>query len=170
MRNSRLLPLLAIVPALLTGCRGMAALAPMVVPHAGTFIAMAAISAELSAQSDVPVVVVPVAEEEAPRDFEQVDLNDPAFKPSASTGTPAFSQGTARAALDVDVSACRERGLPAGYGAATITFEPSGRVSRVTLRQPISEDAQLCMRDAFDVAIPAFSGSAVDVPTRYYAK
>ncbi len=168
MRNTGFLPLLVLVPALLTGCRGALAVVPMLVPHAGTVIAMTAIAAELAAQNDVPVA--PLVVEEPPGDFEQVDLNEPAFKPTNVSDLPTFSQGTARAALDVDVSGCRERGLPSGYGSAAITFEPTGGVSRVTLHQTMSEDAQLCMRDAFDVTMPAFRGTAVDVPTRYYAK
>jgi hypothetical protein len=167
MRNTLLLPLLMIVPALLGGCGPSVRLVPVVLPKVATVIAITAVAGEIDAENQ-PVVAAPV--EEAPRDFTQVDLNEPAFKATPPSALPEFSQATARAALDVDVSACRERGLPAGYGAASITFEPTGTVSRVTLRQPMSEDAQMCMRDAFNVTIPSFSGSAVEVPTRYFAR
>lgn len=166
MNDAPLLPLLAILPALLGGCAGLRVV-PMVLPSVTTVIAVSAISGELSTQ-ETPVAKEAVVEPLG--DFEQVDLNQPGFQATPASDLQPFSQATARSALEVDVSACRARGLPGGYGAATITFEPSGTVSRVTLCQPMSEDAQLCMRDAFDVTIPPFSGGAVDVPTRYYAR
>ena len=140
----------------------------MLLPNVATMIAVTAVAGEIDAESQP--VVTPIAVDETPRDFTPIDLNDPAFTRTPPPAVAEFSQATARAALDVDVSACRERGLPAGYGAASVTFEPTGTVSRVTLRQPMSEDAQTCMRDAFNVTIPAFRGSAVDVPTRYFAR
>ena len=183
---------LFVFPCFASGCGAMGAIAPHVVSHAApqlvSLFAVTAINGELaSAQTEEPAefgpedifqstpgvaILVPRREyhPDAPRDFTPVDLNDgDGFVAPAPTEIPAFSQGDAHAALDVSLSACRERGLPAGYGSATITFAPDGTVSEVALHTQMSDDAQRCVRDAYDVSVPAFRGASVTVATRWFA-
>lgn len=87
---------------------------------------------------------------------------------------PAFDQGAARASLGaVDLSECKGRGAPAGYGHARVTFVPGGNVEKVVVDGPsgLSPDAVSCIGQALGTAeVPPFDGAAVAVPTTWLVK
>jgi hypothetical protein len=92
------------------------------------------------------------------------DLFSKGLKGSGSApGTKGFDEAAARAAL-VDLlktaAACKEPGGPTGQASTTITFEPSGSVSGVTVGAPFAgSSTATCIVTTFKRAkIAPFSG------------
>lgn len=86
---------------------------------------------------------------------------------------PPLDPHVARAALSaVDLSSCRDAGVPAGaQGHAVVTLNPSGDISKVVVDQPrgLSPDAVECIGHAIGGArIAPFRGSLVTIGTTWY--
>jgi hypothetical protein len=85
---------------------------------------------------------------------------------------PAFDGARARSALSsVDVAACRELGVPRGYGHAKVSFNPSGEATKVVVDEPsgLSPAAARCIGDRLGtVAVDPFRGSYVTVGTTWF--
>jgi hypothetical protein len=91
---------------------------------------------------------------------ETVDLQPPL--PLSPPAQPAFDLGAAYGAIrDVDLSACRDEGLAAGYGRVVVGFMPDGRVGGVALDLPwaSSAEARDCVESAYrQVRVRPFPG------------
>lgn len=92
---------------------------------------------------------------------------------SSTPGAPApLDPAAARAALSTrDVASCSRRGVPHGYGHATVVFAPDGSAASVTIDAPagISPDGVACLGDELGRArMPPFAGGAVSVGTTWF--
>jgi hypothetical protein len=78
-----------------------------------------------------------------------------------------FSLGAGHGALGrVDLSACRDRGLPAGYLRIRATFRPSGHVAHAAVESAAEppEDALECVSEQLeDTSVPPFDGEDVSL-------
>jgi hypothetical protein len=112
-------------------------------------------------------MLVPVPESEP-----DLAIPDPP-KPRAPHG-PQFQAAAARNLLDaVPLDACRDAGLPAGWGHALVTFEPDGHVSAITVDAPggMPEDAVACVSAKLSaVRVPEFGGARMTVGTTWNAR
>ena len=82
---------------------------------------------------------------------------------------PSFDPASARGALAAtDVTSCGPAGAAAGYGHATVTFNPDGVISKVVIDEPsgLSPEAVRCVGDRLGtVKLAPFRGSLVTVGT-----
>jgi hypothetical protein len=91
------------------------------------------------------------------------DLFSKGIKGGSASGTKGFDEAAARAAL-ADLlkaaAACKEPGGPVGQASATITFEPGGSVSGVTVGAPFAgSSTATCIVTTFKRArIAPFNG------------
>lgn len=74
---------------------------------------------------------------------------------------------------EVDVSACRARGLPRGYGHARITYALGGTVTEILIDEPagLTPVAVACLAERYrDASVPPFQGTTrIEVGTTWYA-
>lgn len=91
--------------------------------------------------------------------------------PPAPTGTVAFDQEAATAALAaVSIDDCKQPGGPTGTGTVTVTFAPSGNAASASLQSlpfagtPVGS----CIASRYAAArVPPFAGSPVSVPKTF---
>ena len=83
----------------------------------------------------------------------------------APTTAPSFDRAAAARALGVDVSSCSRPGGPTGPGHATVTFQPSGIPSAVSVDPPYAGTAAgACVAQRYrSASVPAFAGGALTV-------
>jgi predicted Zn finger-like uncharacterized protein len=81
------------------------------------------------------------------------------------TETAPFDRAAAARALGVNMTSCKRAEGPTGSGHVKVTFQPSGSVSAVEVDPPFAGTATgACIARRYrEVAIPAFSGSALSV-------
>jgi len=76
-----------------------------------------------------------------------------------------FALGAGYGALGkIDLSACRDEGLPAGYWHVRVTFGPSGRIVHASVESPVapSREALACVADRLTgPTVPRFDGHGV---------
>jgi hypothetical protein len=78
-----------------------------------------------------------------------------------------FSLGAGHGALGrLDLSACRDRGLPAGYLRVRATFRPSGHVAHAAVESAAEppQEALECVSELLeDTSVPPFDGEDVSL-------
>ena len=78
-----------------------------------------------------------------------------------------FSLGAGHGALGrVDLSTCRDRGLPAGYLRIRATFRPSGHVAHAAVEsaaEPPQEALECVSEQLEDTSVPPFDGEDVSL-------
>jgi hypothetical protein len=83
-----------------------------------------------------------------------------------------FDMGGAYGALShVDLAACKEQGLRAGYGRVLLGFEPDGRPVGVSIEMPAGStpEARSCVEQAFrTVRVAPFEGAPVNVRRAFF--
>jgi hypothetical protein len=76
-----------------------------------------------------------------------------------------FALGAGYGALgQIDLSPCREEGLPPGYWHVRVTFGPSGRIVHASVESPVapSREALACISDKLtSPTVPRFDGHGV---------
>jgi hypothetical protein len=89
--------------------------------------------------------------------------------PPPRVDAPAARQALAQA----PVASCKERGLPAGYGHAKVTFGPDGHATKVLIDSPpnLSAEAVACVGEKLGaVGVAPFEGAPVVVGTTWYMR
>lgn len=85
---------------------------------------------------------------------------------------PAFDPAAARSKLAaVELSKCSDSGAPRAFGHATVTFNPSGDISKVVIDEPggMYDAAVKCIGDEIGkVRVAPFRGSLVTMGTTWY--
>ena len=73
----------------------------------------------------------------------------------------------------VDLTDCRSRGVPPGFGRVRVTVRADGHVTRVAIESPqnLTDDAADCLGSRLgDVVAPPFRGAPTDVYATFYVR
>jgi len=93
--------------------------------------------------------------------------------PARPDRAPAFFRlGAGYGALgQIDLSPCRDHGLPHGYLRVRVTFRTDGRVGRAALQSEVlpPEEALACVGEQLELAsVPAFEGGDVTLSKSFF--
>lgn len=104
-----------------------------------------------------------------------VEPSTPPAPPPPRLMTPdpvLFRIGAGYGALGrVDLAACRDRGLQAGYLHMRVTFRDSGRVVRAAVESPVAPppEALTCIGERLKLAmVPVFEGGEVTLSKNFF--
>jgi len=98
---------------------------------------------------------------------------EPSTPPAQPTRDPVlFRLGAGYGALGrVDLAACRDRGLQAGYLHVQVTFRDTGRVVRAAVESPVAPppEALTCIGQRLKVAlVPVYEGGEVTLSRSFF--
>jgi hypothetical protein len=158
--RSIMLPLMLLV--LPTGCVHRALIEFNAEPTAEESPAPPGEVRQVEVASDEPV-------EEAPH---AIVATPPATHGLVPADPPLFRLGAGYGALgQVDLTPCREQGLPAGYLHMRVTFRHSGRIVHAAVESPVPppNEALACISEQLELAmVPIFVGDDVTLSKSFF--
>jgi hypothetical protein len=136
------------------------------------------LAAEVVDTTPVPVAA-PLVERQVTVAADEAPPPPTALTPGGVLAAPSrdpvrFQIGAAYGALSqVDLEACRDRGLPSGYVRVRATFTRSGYIVRASIESvtPPSPQALDCIADGLrQTGVPAFDGAEARLSKTYFVE